>query len=380
MPKLKGYIQEISERNRDCVDIPVYSVTNSNGFVPSTEYFSKEVFSKNLSAYKIVSRNMLAYNPSRINVGSVACQDKEERVLVSPLYIVLQTDETRLLPEYLNLFLHSDIALQQIRSLTSGSVRDSLKYTALEQLFLPIPDILSQMKIMESLHAITSLISLRRQQLEKLQQLAKSQFMEMFGDPIENPMRWDKLGLLEIGDCKNGMNFGPNEKGYTLSCIGVGDFKDRFLIDDFESIPLISVNTKPTPELLLKDGDILFVRSNGNKTLVGRSIMVLPGEKETTFSGFCIRYRLKSDKILPLFFLHYLRQDSIRKLLQGRGANIQNLNQKTIADISIFTPPLSLQEKFASFIAHLDKSKFAIEESIRKLELLYRSKLQEYFG
>ena len=75
---------------------------------------------------------MIAYNPSRINVGSVALQDKDDEVIVSPLYVVFDIDEDIVLAEFLEKFLHSDVALMQIRGLTSGSVRDSLKFSALQ--------------------------------------------------------------------------------------------------------------------------------------------------------------------------------------------------------------------------------------------------------
>ena len=157
--------------------------------------------------------------------------------------------------------------------------------------------------------------------------IRKSRFVEMFGDPVANEKNWNTAGLLDLGECKNGMNFSPNDKGYELHCIGVGDFKDNIEMSDTSVVPTISVNARPSDELILRDGDILFVRSNGNKALVGRSLFVSPGDVETTFSGFCIRYRIASEVFLPKFAIHFLRHDSVRRALQGRGANIQNLNQ-----------------------------------------------------
>ena len=111
---LSAFIREYSARNKNEACSAVYSVTNSHGFMPSTEYFSKEVFSKDLSTYKIVKKGMIAYNPSRINVGSVAVQRTAEQVIVSPLYVVFEVNEKELLPEYVSYFLHSDIGLAQI--------------------------------------------------------------------------------------------------------------------------------------------------------------------------------------------------------------------------------------------------------------------------
>lgn len=106
--KILTLVTEHSERNRQRGCNAVYSVTNSQGFVPSTDYFSKEVFSKDLSTYKIVENGMIAYNPSRINVGSVAVQRAADKVIVSPLYVVFSVKSDELLPEFLTYFLHSD--------------------------------------------------------------------------------------------------------------------------------------------------------------------------------------------------------------------------------------------------------------------------------
>ena len=102
----------------------------------------------------------------------------------------------------------------------------------------------------------------------------------------------------------------------------------------------------------------LFVRSNGNKAVVGRSVAVFPGEIPTTFSGFCIRFRKTDSSVLLPFLLRALKTDSIRKKMYGRGANIQNLNQQTLASLYIPIPPLDKQEEYISFVQQLDKSKY----------------------
>ena len=179
----------------------------------------------------------------------------------------------------------------------------------------------------------------------------------MFGEnPIENG-KWkvEKLGTL--GLCKNGMNFSYEDNGFEINCLGVGDFKDNAVISDCENLPVITLNEKPSEEYLLKNNDIVFVRSNGNKELVGRSVLIHPTVL-TTFSGFCIRFRLTSDELNPLFLLQFLKMPNTRKNMTGRGVNIQNLNQQILSIIKTPVPPLSLQNDFASFVQQIDKSKF----------------------
>ena len=180
----------------------------------------------------------------------------------------------------------------------------------------------------------------------------------MFGDPAGNPMGWMTKPLLTMGSCKNGMNFHSNDSGVEINCLGVGDFKDYDVIEDTHDLPTVSLNDMPADDYLLKDGDIVFVRSNGNKTMVGRSVVVYPRDNSTTFSGFCIRYRLSDDSIMIPYLLRVLKADSMRKQMYGRGANIQNLNQKTLAALNIPVPSIEVQRQYTAFVEQSDKSKF----------------------
>lgn len=237
-----------------------------------------------------------------------------------------------------------------------------------------------QKRIAVQLNAITHLISLRQRQAEKLDELVKARFVEMFGDPVRNTKHWEKASLLALGSCKNGMSFHANESGIKLRCLGVGDFKNLSYIDDVEQLPFVSLAEKPSPNCFLHDGDIVFVRSNGNKALVGRCLLVYPRDTPTIYSGFCIRYRLVTEKVDPIYALHVLKADGIRQKMSGRGANIQNLNQKILAAIEMPIPPLPLQNAFATFVYEVDREKERIQRSAALLETLKRSLMQQYFG
>ena len=237
-----------------------------------------------------------------------------------------------------------------------------------------------QQDIAVSLGKVSELIALRKEQHTKLDQLVKSRFIELFGDPATNPKGWKTKPLLDMGYCKNGMNFHTGDSGIEMHCLGVGDFKDLSIIDGTDRLRVISLNEAPPEESMLRDGDIVFVRSNGNKELVGRCLVVYPHDTPTTYSGFCIRYRLTSTKVNTAYLLRVLKTDSIRKKMAGRGANIQNLNQQILATLDIPLPPIEQQEQFASFVEQTDKSKLAIQQSLDKLETLKKSLMQEYFG
>ena len=375
--KLESVISEYSTRNKQDEDIPVYSVTNEQGFC--TGYFNKDVSSKDRTNYKIVPYGYFAYNPSRINVGSVDWQHYEDRVIVSPLYVVFKVGKL-IDQRYLLHYLKSDVALTMIKATASGSVRDNLKFTSLQEFQINLRDVEEQRKIADVLDEIDNLLELHKQEIAILDELVKSRFIELFGDPVSNPMGWPVKPLMEMGYCKNGMNFHTGDSGIEIHCLGVGDFKDFSVIDGTEHLPTISLNEAPSEESMLQDEDIVFVRSNGNKALVGRCVVVYPHDTPTTYSGFCIRYRLTEKEVITSYLLRVLKADSMRKKMAGRGANIQNLNQQILASLNIPLPPLELQQQFAAFIAEVDKSKLAVQQGLQELETLKKSLMQQYFG
>ena len=223
-----------------------------------------------------------------------------------------------------------------------------------------------QAKIVEILGNAELVILKRRQQLAELDKLIKARFVEMFGDPVQNSLKWVTKSLLEMGYCKNGVNFHSGDSGIEIHCLGVGDFKDYSVVDGTDYLPTISLSEEPPEESMLQDGDIVFVRSNGNKALVGRCLVVYPHNTPTTYSGFCIRYRLTSNEVNTSYLLRVLKADSMRKKMIGRGANIQNLNQKTLATLNIPIPPMELQEQFAEFVNQTDKSKVVVQKALSK--------------
>ena len=268
----------------------------------------------------------------------------------------------------------------ELNSKGTGSTFKAINKKTLEETLIPKVSFAEQQYISETLQRVFSIITHRRQQLQVLDELVKARFVEMFGDPVSNEKGWRTKPLLELGSCKNGMNFHYDDSGIEINCLGVGDFKDHSVIKNTADLPTVSLNEMPSEEYLLKDDDIVFVRSNGNKALVGRSIAVYPAETPTTFSGFCIRFRKTDDAVLVPYLLRVLKTDSIRTKMVGRGANIQNLNQQTLGSLVIPMPPIELQKQFVSFAKQLDKSKVVVQKALDEAQLLFGSLMQKYFG
>lgn len=186
--RLGKYIQEYSVKNKKDLGYPVYSVTNSKGFC--TEYFNKDVSGEDKTTYKIVPRGYFAYNPSRINVGSIDWLNCEDNVIVSPLYVVFKCSED-LNQDYLKYYLKSDSGKKVINASISVCVRNSLKFDVLSDFKLNIRTIDEQLVVVDKLRKIESAIEKEREQIKLYDELIKSRFIEMFGVPQKNEFGYD---------------------------------------------------------------------------------------------------------------------------------------------------------------------------------------------
>ena len=204
----------------------------------------------------------------------------------------------------------------------------SLTKADLLKIDIPLPPKSTQLAIVSELDKINELIRLKKEQLKDFDNLAQSLFYEMFGDPVENEKGWEVKKLGEIGEFKNGLNFSKDENGHSIKFLGVSDFQNKKSITS-DQLDYISLSECVQEDYLLKTGDIVFVRSNGKKELIGRSVKMYITEP-TTYSGFCIRCRITDEKVDKDYIAILLKTPIIRQLMtnSGRGCNISNLNQK----------------------------------------------------
>lgn len=255
----------------------------------------------------------------------------------------------------------------------------SLTKADLLKIDIPLPPKSTQLAIVSELDKINELIRLKKEQLKDFDNLAQSLFYEMFGDPVENEKGWEVKKLGEIGEFKNGLNFSKDENGHSIKFLGVSDFQNKKSIAS-DQLDCISLSECVQEDYLLKTGDIVFVRSNGKKELIGRSVKMYITEP-TTYSGFCIRCRITDEKVDKDYIAILLKTPIIRQLMtnSGRGCNISNLNQKVLNSIPIILPPLSLQHLFAQHIEQIEREKSEIQKSIQDLETLLASRMQYWF-
>lgn len=364
--RLGDYITEYSVKNKSNEDIPVYSVTNTQGFC--TEYFSKDVSSKDKSNYKIVPRGCFAYNPSRINVGSVDWQRYEDRVIVSPLYNVFKVSP-ELENQYLYYFLKSDIGHTLITSKAEGSVRDNLKITMLAEFSIPLPHLEEQKHIAAMLDKCTALVTKYKLMLEKYDTLIKSRFIEMFGDD-----KYPKIHISEMVERK------------VASAKKIFDKKDEIKYIDISSVDnkineivgyteCVFEEAPSRAQQHIRQNDILI--STVRPNLKNIAINKLPYTETVASSGFCVL----RPKYVPEYLFVAVLQDKFTDDMVAvtTGANYPAIKDSDILNYEIANPPIELQTAFARFVQQIDKSKFAVQKSLEKAEILYKSLMQEYF-
>ena len=351
--RLGDYIQEYSVKNKDDENIPVYSVTNTKGFCK--DYFGKEVASKDKTTYKIVPYGYFAYNPSRINVGSVDWQRKEKKVIVSPLYNVFSVSPD-LERQYLYYYLKSDFVLQRIKAVATGSVRDNLRPSMLYEFPIELSELENQRKIVKILDKVSDVIEKKEQELEQLDTLVKSRFVEMFGNPRTNSKGFQTKKGSELFKISNGKAV-PNNNRFkngipAYGGNGISWYTDNVLYE-YDTIVI---------------GRVGF--QSGNVHLVKGPVWVT--DNAMYISDFL-------DDSLSLFFLCEMMEQIDFTKHQDAG-DLKKVTQKPFMDMNYIVPPKKLQNQFADFVASIDKSKSKIQKSLEETQLLFDSLMQKYFG
>ena len=356
--RLGDVVSASSERNKGGRCSAVYSVTNSQGFVPSEDYFSKEVYSKDLKTYRVVKRNMIAYNPSRINVGSVALQDKCDEVVVSPLYVVFSVDESRVKPGYAVRFLKSKPGLDQIAFQSIGTVRNNLKFKALCQMRLKLPSLAVQEERLANLASIESQINQSRKAIEEFDQLAKSRFVEMFGD-LEHGYKCSSCKLESIAEVGSSKRVFKNEllsegvpfyRGTEVAELSAGgSIKPNLFISKEYYERLIGSTGKPEiGDLLLPSicpgGQIWCVNTNAPFYFKDGRVLWIRPDRDAV-DGVYLRHALST-----MFQMSFSNIAS--------GTTFAELKIFLLKELNVPLPELKDQKEFVSFASQVDKSRF----------------------
>ncbi len=192
--------------------------------------------------------------------------------------------------------------------------------------------------------------------------------------------KWPTKRLEELAEFRNGVNYNKSSFGVGVKVVGVSNFQD-YTKPRYEQLDQINPEGIVTERNLLRDGDIVFVRSNGNRELIGRSLFIEQPPEEITHSAFTIRLRFTSREVHPLFYAYCFRTPLIRQALtaQGGGTNINNLNQDILNALEVPFPPLPVQRRIAGILSAYDELMENNQRRIRILETMARALYREWF-
>lgn len=277
-------------------------------------------------------------------------------------------------------YLMSDDFLNQKNKLATGATQKALTNKGLSEITIPDLSIEIQKKLAELLSKNYDLIRLRNQQIEKLDLLVKSQFIEMFGDPVINEKRWETIPLedacISIVDCPHSTpNYTNENTGFM--CIRTSIVKKNHIRwEEIEYIPedefLQRIKRKKPQK-----GDIIYTREGailGIAAIIDRDCNVALGQRSMLLSP-------NTSYCLPEFLSVAMNFDSfLNKVLEGvSGSASPHINVGDIRTYAIMMPPITLQTQFTSFVKAVEAQKSLLQQSLAKLEQNYKSLMQKCF-
>lgn len=270
---------------------------------------------------------------------------------------------------------------QELNQLGTGSTFKAISKKVLENTRIPEIPLEKQIEYSNILEKIYSIITHRKQQLEKLDLLVKARFVEMFGTYPANEYDWeigtirDLVTEVRYGSSRKASNNNSGKYSYlrmnNITYSGELDLSDTKTID---------IPDKELPKCTVRKGDVLFNRTN-SKELVGKTCVYNRDEK-MVLAGFIIRIRL-NEKMLPDVLSSFLNTDFSKKMLVEMcktAIGQANINAQEMQNIGIYIPRIELQEKFVTFKRQVDKSKATVQKALDEAQLLFDSLMQEYFG
>ena len=382
--RVKAVLCERNESNNPIQTDEILSLTNDRGVIPYEEKGDVGNKSKeDLTGYKLAYPGDIVLNSMNVFIGSVGLSSYFG--CVSPVYYMLYPRNKNDSVSFFNYLFQTKELQTKLHGYGNGimEIRMRIQMSKLNSVQLPVPPSDVQHKIAAYLDRkcsqIDAIIARQQEVIEKLKAYKLSKINEIV---VEVEGITAHLGY--VANMKNGLNFNVVPDGKTLKFLGVGDFKDHYVLDSEEMFSDILVNDEITSEYMLQSGDIIFVRSNGSRELVGRAVMVENVTFPLSYSGFCIRFRnLRTDILNSKYLLYFFRSPYFRKQLEkySQGSNITNINQVLLSQISIIIPPFEVQleaiGKVEKLLAAIDKLITGKQEIVSALERYKKSHIYE---
>lgn len=285
--------------------------------------------------------------------------------------------------EYLYYYLVS--LKSEINSLGRGVAQNNINMSILRNLSVPLPPLEEQRKIAAVLDKVSDLIAKHRQQLDKLDELVKSRFIEMFGDPMTNPYNLPKviLGSVLTIEPQNGLykpQFDYVSDGTGVPILRIDSFYEG-KVSNLSSLKRLICSEIELKRYSLYENDIVINRVNSIEYL-GKCGLIQGLVENTVFESNMMRLHVDEHKFHPVYITKLLCSEFIYQQILRRAkkaVNQASINQKDVQSFVVYMPPIEQQDQFAAFVKQTDKSKLAIQKSLKKLEILKKAQMQEYF-
>ena len=337
---------------------------------------------ENVKKYELKQNDLLISLTG--NVGRTALL--EEKFLPAALNqrvsCIRLKEPDKVLKTYLFHLLNSDYFEQQCMKAAEGVAKKNLSPKWLFEYKIPIYSIERQKEISNTLDKIDLLIILRKQQLAKLDELVKAQFVEMFGDFEFNPKEFPVYQLCELCDVGSSKRIYQEEQSISgIPCLKVADVNE--LIDTGKHPFSTFIPLEPYEQLLRKEltpteNDIL-ITSRGT---LGKCYIVQSDDEFYFQDGMISWLSNFSPKVSSIYISYLFAQPYIQKQIESlqAGSTVAYLSIAMLKKINVILPPKKLQDDFATFVEHVDQQKQTVQQSLEKLKLMKKALMQEYFG
>ncbi len=386
MARLGDYIEQINgvsykpEDVRNSNDRNAVPILRANNIFDDKINFEDLVFvdGKRVSGKQLIKKDdilICASSGSKNLVGKAAQAEEDINMAFGAFCKVVRVKGTAN-PKYIGYYFLSPKYRENISNLSRGANINNIKSEHISELDIDIPSLDEQAVAVKKIGKVIDLIDIRKQQLNKMDELIKSRFIEMFEDNIINPYNWEKKKLGDVCDVRDGTHDSPEyfSKGYPLVTSknvsdGKIDLTDCNLISE---IDYEKINQRSKVE----KGDIIMpmIGTVGNPVIVDiepnfaiKNVALVKFFEGTTVSNVYIKNLLKSD---------YFDRAVVNKI---RGGTQKFISLGDIRNLEILLPPLGLQNRFTDFVEQVEKSESAVKKSLEQLETLKKSLMQEYF-
>ena len=351
---------------------PVLSMTMHDGLVFQDNKFKKVIASKDKSDYKVVYRNQLVIS-FPIDEGVLAAQRITDIGIVSPAYSIWNINQEKIIPEFLEYALRCERSINYYKAKLRGSTarRRSLPTPTLLAHTIPLPSLEEQRNILKVIHTAKNIVDNRKLEIQKLDNLIKARFVEMFENKDYQQTTISELVFGKVPSAKK--DFLPND---IIKYIDISSIDNkRNIMTGFTEYMIKDAPSRAQQHISKGDIVISTVRPNL------RNVAITPYEDKNLVasSGFCV---LRATKCLPEYLMAIVISDRFTDDMTKvvTGANYPAIKDSDVMNYQVALPPMGLQKQFADFVHQVDKSKAAVQAALDKAQLLFDSLMQEYFG